>query len=130
MEKPDEKYDIIDFNISNINGEYALICCSEYEELNSNIVRILDKNMEYKIQIYKNKPLILLFNIDSIIRYQSFQVQVSSFNVFKKFYKIFNSNKDMNEMFILARDRIYSGSTFTIYDNKTYELYTKFNFFF
>ena len=93
---------IIDFNVSNINGGYALLLCSKYEQLNSNIIRIENAKNENKLQIYKNKPLILLFSMANFDYDYTFQITVSSFNTFKKNAILFKSNKNMDEIFVLG----------------------------
>ena len=122
IEKPDTSFMIIDFNVSNINSRYALLGRSDFEEINANIIHIEDAIKENKIQIIKNKPLLLLFNTENLGR-KSVQITVSSFNCFKKRIQIFGSNKYMNETFILGRDWHFWLNTFILYDNKTYELY-------
>ena len=122
---------IIDFNVSNINGGYALLLCSKYEQLNSNIIRIENAKNENKIQIYKNKPLILLFSMANFDYDYTFQITVSSFNTFKKNNILFKSNKNMDEIFVLGGEWHIYRETFIIYDNKSYELYPEIgsNFF-
>ena len=114
----------LDFYITNIISQYAILVRSQYEESNSNFIRIEDPEKENKIQVYKNKPLILLFNSENL-KSKSFQLTVPSFDSFKKQYKIFASNTDMNNTFLLGRDYTFSWETYTLYDNITYELYQK-----
>lgn len=116
---PHDVNTIIDLNVTNIRG-HALLGCSEFEELNSNFMRIEDATKEIKLQIYKNRTLILLYN--SLLDY-SFQITVPSFQIFKTYIPLYFSNKNINDIFIISKEFVDPNSVFTIYDNKTYELY-------
>ena len=121
LEKPDEK-DVIEFNVANIIGEYALFGCSMFEELNSNFIRIEDTSKANKIRIYNSRPSFILFNTANLDDY-SFILSTSSFNTIKKNIHIFGSNKDdINDIFILGRDYHIIRESYILYDNKTYEL--------
>ena len=123
LEKPNEKEDfIIDFNITNIKGEYAFFCCSMFEEINSNFVRIEDTTKENKLQIHKNTPVFILFNTANLDDY-SFIISTSSFNTCKKNIHIFGSDiANINDIFILGRDFHIIRESYILFDNKTYEL--------
>ena len=123
LEKPNEKENfIIDFNVTNINGEYALFGCSMFEEINSNFVRIEDSTKENKIQIRNNMPIFILFNSANLDDC-SFIITTSSFNTCKKNIHIFGSDiADINDIFILGRDFHIIRESYILYDNKTYEL--------
>ena len=123
LNKPNEKENfIIDFNITNINGEYALFGCSMFEERNSNFIRIEDTSKETKIQILKNKPAFILFNSANLDDC-SFIITTSSFNTCKKNIHIFGSDiANINDIFILGRDFHLIRESYILYDNKTYEL--------
>ena len=123
LNKPNEKENfIIDFNITNINGEYALFGCSMFEERNSNFIPIKDTSKETKIQILKNKPAFILFNSANLDDC-SFIITTSSFNTCKKNIHIFGSDiANINDIFILGRDFHLIRESYILYDNKTYEL--------
>ena len=122
LEKPDEKDLIIDFNVTNIKGEYALLTCSMFEELNSNIIRIEDTMKENKIKFNKDNPVFILFNTENLNEY-SFLIKTSSFNTCKRNIHVFGSNENnINEIFILGRDFHVVRESYILYDNKTYEL--------
>ena len=63
LEKPKEDIELIDFKISNIKGEYALIVNSMFEELNSNVVKIKNSSVPQSIEIHKDLPIFILFDI-------------------------------------------------------------------
>ena len=121
LEKPKEYIEFIDFNITNIKGEYALLVNSIFEELNSNIVKIKNSSVPQSIEIHKDKPIILLFNIQ-IFKYPTYQITVPSFGVFKKNIFYGGSIEEVNEISILSRQAYLDENTYIIYDNKTYEL--------
>ena len=85
LEKPKEDIDFIDFKISNIKGEYALLVNSMFEELNSNIVKIKNSSEPQSIEINKDIPIFILFDIQ-IFKYPSIHITVLSFGVFKKIF--------------------------------------------
>ena len=112
----------VDFNITNVKDENSFIIGTIYEEFNKYIVR-LDNILEPKtIQIYKNKPLYILFNAQ-YGRYFSFKMTVPSYKVFKKVFSFcYGSYKDVNELYILD-EHTFGKESNIIYDNETYELY-------
>ena len=121
LEKPKDDIEFIDFNISNIKGEYALLVNSVFEELNSNIVKIKNSSEPQSIEIHKDKPIFILFDIQ-IFKYPSFQITVPSFGVFKKNLYQGGSIEEVNEISILDRLAYLDENTYIVYDNKTYEL--------
>ena len=113
----------LDFYISNIISQYAILVRSQYEESNSNFIRLDNPEKENKIQVYKNKPLIILFKSANYKQRESFQMTISSFNAFTFHYKIFASNTDIDYAYLLGRDYTLSWDSYTLYDNNTYEMY-------
>ena len=122
LEKPKEDIEFIDFNISNIKGEYALIVNSMFEELNSNIVKIKNSSEPQSIEIHKDIPIFILFNIQ-IFKYPSYQLTVPSFGVFKKNLFYGGLIEEINEISILDRTVHFVENSYIVYDNKTYEFY-------
>ena len=126
VEKPYEEEITVDFNITNVKGENTFIINTIYEEFNKYITR-LDNIWEPNIlQIYKNKPLYILFTAEYGYQF-SFKMTVPSYKVFKRNFHFCNgSYKDVNELFILDEDTNIQESNI-IYDNETYELYPTLN---
>ena len=120
LEKPKEYIEFIDFNISNIKGDYALLVNSIFEELNSNIVKIKNSSEPQSIEIHKDIPIFISFDIQ-IYKYPSFQITVPSFGVFKKNVNYGGSIEEIKEISILNRAIYLCENSYIVYDNKTYE---------
>jgi len=126
IEKAYEDGITIDFNVTNVKGENTFLIGTIYEEFNSYIVRLENIKEAKEIQIYKNKPLYILFGTEDIYQY-SFKISLSSDYIFKNiFYICYGSYKSLNELFILDEDTFIHQSHI-IYDNQTYELYPDYN---
>ena len=121
LEKPKEDIEFIDFKVSNIKGEYALLVNSLFEQLNSNVVKIKNSSEPQSIEIHKDIPIFILFDIQ-IFKYPSFQITVPSFGVFKKQFYYGGSTEEIKEISILNR-AYFAENSYIVYDNKTYEFY-------
>ena len=121
LEKRNNTIATFDFNISDIQGEYALLVSTQFEELNSNIVLIENVYKPNILNLYKNKPIFLLFSTINL-RGHSFKMILPNPNVFKKYFYITYSEQKLSDISILKRYGYYQ-ETNVIYDNKTYELY-------
>ena len=121
LEKRNNTIATFDFNISDIQGEYALLVSTQFEELNSNIVLIENLYKPNILNLYKNKPIFLLFSTINLRGY-SFKMILPNPYVFKKYFYITYSEQKLEDISILKRYGYYQ-ETNVIYDNKTYELY-------
>ena len=122
FENPKDDIEIIDFNVSNIKGEYALLVNSFFEELNSNIVKIENSLEPKSIEIHKDLPIFILFDIQEF-KYPTFQITVPSFIAFKKNFFFGGSKEEINDISILNRRFYLDETSYIVYDNKTYEFY-------
>jgi len=125
FEKPKDEIKIIDFNVSNIKGEYALLVNSMFEELNSNIIKIENNLQQKSIDIHKDIPIFILFNIQNS-KDPSFRITVPSYDVFKKDFFYSGSNEEYDEISILDRIAYYEETSYVVYDNNTYEFYPEY----
>ena len=85
IEKAYEEAITIDFNVTNVKGEQTFLIGTIYEELNSYIVRLENIKEVKEIQIYKNKPLYILFGTEDICLYIYYLVQRIYINTHLKY---------------------------------------------
>ena len=91
-----------------------------FEELNSNFVKIKNISVPQSIEIHKDLPIFILFDIQKF-QLPSFQITVPSFGIFKKNLYYGGSTEEINEISILDRGVHLCENNYIVYDNKTYE---------